>query len=102
MDNKGYIDRGVLLEFLRNTYDIPLDTWMARNYWTKEVEIKQKFIDCIEEIPSADVVGVVRCGSCKHAKMFVDMIGDPHLYCSMWGKPTKVDFDDFCSKGERG
>lgn len=55
---KQYIEREVLLDFLRNTYDVPLGEWMARNYWSKVVEIKQKFISCIEKIPAADVVEV--------------------------------------------
>ena len=59
MAEKEYIDREVLLEFLQTTYNIPLDQWMARNYWSKVVEIKQKFISCIEKIPAADVAPVV-------------------------------------------
>ncbi len=49
---------------------------------------------------SADVVSVVRCMECKHAKMLVDMIGDPHLYCGECHH-REVDFDDYCSRAER-
>ena len=31
--------------------------------------------------PAADVVEVVRCKDCKHAKTHIDIIGDPHLFC---------------------
>jgi hypothetical protein len=53
--------------------------------------------------PAADVVEVVRCKDCKHAKMYTDIIGDPHLFCcsgrSIYRR--KVDFDDYSSYGER-
>ena len=53
--------------------------------------------------PAADVVEVVRCKDCKYAKVYNDIIGEPHLFCCN-GKSIyrrKVDFDDFCSNGER-
>lgn len=59
--------------------------------------------DLLNKIKDADVVEVVRCKDCKHAKMYNDILGDPHLFCcngrSIYRR--KVDFDDFCSYGER-
>lgn len=95
MAEKEYIDREVLLEFLQTTYNIPLDQWMARNYWSKVVEIKQKFISCIEKIPAADVAPVVRCKDCKHYQPVTPTCGN----CF---RTTFIQHpDDFCSRGER-
>lgn len=55
----------------------------------------------VKEIPAADVVEVVRCENCKHAKMHIDIIGDPHLFCGLATNRVEMEFDDFCSYGER-
>jgi hypothetical protein len=57
-------------------------------------------VRALDEIPTADVVEVVRCEKCFFAEMVVDIIGDPHLFCAEKGF-RKVDFDDYCSKGKR-
>ena len=51
--------------------------------------------------PTADVVEVVRCKDCKHAKMHIDIIGDPHLFCALAANIVEMEFDDYCSYGER-
>lgn len=44
---------------------------------------------------------VARCEHCKHCKMVVDIIGDPHLFCGLSSNNAAVQFGDFCSYGER-
>ena len=51
--------------------------------------------------PVADVATVVRCMNCRHALMVVDIIGNPQLFCGLSCNKAQVDFDDFCSYGER-
>lgn len=54
-----------------------------------------------EDAPAADVVEVVRCHRCARAKMILDIIGNPRLFCTCWRGNPEVEFDDFCSYGER-
>lgn len=54
---------------------------------------KSCIIGVLEELPSADVVPVVRCKDCFHSRP--DGYG---LECTMHYRPTKEE--DFCSYGE--
>lgn len=54
-------------------------------------------ISCIEDSPTADVVSVVRCETCKHWK---HRLGD-NRYCSCLNGLFDPDKFDFCSHGER-
>lgn len=49
-------------------------------------------------LPTADVVEVVRCKDCKYWQD--NNNGYPHEECR-WGKDETPDKDDFCSYGER-
>lgn len=51
--------------------------------------------------PSVDVVEVVRCKDCKHVKKHINIIGDLHLFCGLATNRAEMEFDDFCSYGER-
>ena len=55
----------------------------------------------ISMTPTEDVERVVRCEKCKHARMIVDIIGNPQLFCGVHNQFPSVNFDDFCSYGER-
>lgn len=57
--------------------------------------------DTLENIPSEDVVRVIRCRECKHYQ-FADnrAFGFPVKRCE-WTGFEDVDDDDFCSRGER-
>ena len=61
----------------------------------------EDFIDvaerCMDDIPSADVVEVVRCKDCKHRK--VQGEGMTHWYGCLWR--GSCNDNDFCSYGER-
>ena len=52
----------------------------------------------IDELPSADVVPVVRCRDCR--KCIYDSLFD-QLWCNMTPVTRRVKPDDFCSYGER-
>ena len=54
--------------------------------------------DRIEEIPTADVVAVVRCKDCKWWKR---MNGDKRLQCFHNHGLIRTTENDYCSRGER-
>lgn len=66
-----------------------------------ELVSKEDTMYCIDSIPAADVVEVVRCRDCVHYKK-----GSCNLH-SVWpdqysdGYDCRPDDDDFCSYGER-
>lgn len=82
-----YIKRDIafkMLENYRRDYEEEGDTVVA-----------QIFEDCIYElldIPTADVVEVVRCRACKHY--------DGKWFCNICGISSRRP-NDFCSCGER-
>ena len=62
--------------------------------------------DAVEEMPTVDVVPVVRCKDCKYYK--TSELLPPHKFCFRLRHPTEnrsvgYNFadDDFCSHGER-
>lgn len=62
------------------------------------------FRDWIKEMPTADVVEVVRCKDCKHYKRNIPCVGGHYNGCDEWideGNPITVYDNDFCSYGER-
>lgn len=69
---------------------------VANNNVTGEITLDRydRIIDGIYEIPSADVVSVVRCGDCKYLMEngICNIFADDHI------KPSA---SDFCSCGER-
>lgn len=60
----------------------------------------------LDNLPSADVVEVVRCKDCKHFELNKPYViqGVPvlgHEVCNVWGDGCKTDQDGFCFMGER-
>lgn len=55
----------------------------------------------IGEMPTADVVEVVRCADCKYCKAIKDSLGNPSLYCDLTYAKPDIDATDYCSQGER-
>lgn len=51
-------------------------------------------IEMLEDMPTADVVEVVRCENCTHGKQYSNVV-----VCHKFGRDTKEDF--FCGYGER-
>lgn len=100
MDKKEYIDCGKLIDDIKRVYCAGCDNW-------NEVKCRACAIDDailqIDSASAADVVEVVRCKDCKHLETVIDIIGDIHCYCgNADGKYiTEVDWDDFCSHGEK-
>ena len=63
-------------------------------------------VSVLKQIPSADVVEVVRCKDCKHFEEnhFDALNGIPiitaHNICTFWGKGCLTKVDGFCFAGE--
>ena len=53
----------------------------------------------VEDIPTADVVEVVRCKDCKHSKMADYIPAKCPYFCKLMANCHSGDF--FCSMGER-
>ena len=53
----------------------------------------------IADVPTADVVEVVRCGECKEWKRNVGVVDSPNGHCFCHG--IQMNAYDFCSYGER-
>ena len=71
-----------------------------REFGTEEMLYKDSALKEISDIPSADVVEVVRCKDCKYATY--DKSIDRYDCCN-WGLDGDeyTEADDFCSYGER-
>ena len=75
--------------------------YIDREELLKELHIRHwdVMIDFIEdEIPSVDVIEVVRCKDCKHFKETSEIKGE----CTYWKVlPTIYPFkEDYCARGE--
>ena len=93
-----YIDREALIRYAEKQEVIIKDGTSIADAMSIQGNV---FRRCVETCPAADVVEVVRCKDCKHAKMHIDIIGDPHLFCALSINRTEMEFDDYCSYGER-
>ena len=84
-------------------YDIECNNGFEKDCIEQVYYSKQDAIDCINCMPSADVVEVVRCGDCKH---YTDNINDDNLRNGFCNRLKNYYFDthkptDFCSFGKR-
>ena len=81
------------------------------DYINKEA-FKRKLIDeksffpaivarALEEMPTADVVEVVRCKDCKYREDLTDRLSNVRVFCTLAVDNKEVDLTDFCSYGER-
>lgn len=57
-----------------------------------------KLVNRIFNIPSADVVEVVRCKDCEH-NVFEQ--ANKIIHCNRTGKTVFREYDDFCKYGQR-
>ena len=84
---------------------------MSRNEWNKKVspiswaDAYESFVDDIDEIPTADVVAVVRCRDCKHNQ---DNGGDCNRTITHTSRNLVCEVNEYkyigleyCSYGER-
>ena len=97
MEKKEYIERGVVVDILRK-YSTENPSSLGRHSGVADIAMCE-----VDRVPAADVVKVVRCKDCKNVKMLIDIIGEPHLFCCSGRSINRmrVEFDDFCSHGER-
>ena len=101
-----YIDADALIEELQRC---SRETWskdINRAWWAQAVKIKDNIVRCIDRQPTADVVEVVRCKDCIHARNMP--LGLCYLHTEPYdnakgykGDAVCVEADDFCSCGER-
>jgi len=91
-----YISRETLRD-LMYTEAFERDTGLQR--WDSGLWIRYKlFENCLEAIPAADVVEVVRCRDCEFTKR--DGMDDPAIYCKKWDR-WEMPPDAYCWLGKR-
>ena len=69
------------------------------NAFLEKMKRTSRYFDVVfdvEEMPTVDAVEVVRCRECKYHKA---TSVKEHAHCSLTG--YTVEYDDFCSCGER-
>ena len=78
-----------------------IDAGKYRNPCEK-VFSENDIIDMVNEMPSADVVEVVRCKDCKYNYGIANNCeyAKDDIVCCYW-ESDGLHSDDFCSKGER-
>lgn len=70
---------------------------MKNQLFIREKMLLEENPECEHFIPAADVVEVVRCKDCEHAKEYKN-----NFFCCYYPvTPKSVSSDDFCSYGER-
>ena len=62
-------------------------------------DIADRILDDVVEIPSADVVSVVRCKDCKYCTKAVSIQNT--YFCVIGSNAFDTQLDNFCSYGER-
>lgn len=95
-DRKEYIERGAVERMLENAQIISDGEYSG--YCTEDISL--------DEIPTADVVEVVRCRDCKHKVNFQNRImcdrnARYSTVRSEWYGLTATDNDNYCAYGER-
>lgn len=94
-----YIDRQAALNVVENELSIDLSGDGTFRFTPCERNIALTTVaNRLKELPSADVVEVVRCKDCIYWQDNND--GYPHEECR-WGNDETPDPDDYCSYGER-
>ena len=73
---------------------------------SSEVRLLETIRDSVSEVPTADVVEVVRCKDCKHSYINSFSAQSGVALCKFWsnraeGNNLVVQQDDYCSYGER-
>ena len=58
-------------------------------------------VETLEDLPSADVAPVVRCKDCTHFRTFRTSSDGEEIRMCVWKGIVDLNYNDFCSKGER-
>lgn len=74
---------------------------MNSDYLTGYISALSVIEGAIAEQPIADVAKVVRCKDCKHKLVEYDGTFTCNIFSNRYGLPYRINFDDFCSYGER-
>lgn len=93
-----YINRENVIKALKeNTTEMESDIYYGSNIGVPEEEIE----NIIDEIPTEDVVPVVRCCQCKYLRKISSKENCCDLHSTNYWDKFYVRFDDYCSFGER-
>lgn len=77
---------------------------LNKNSITKKITLADgvSIYDTIKNMPTADVVEVVRCCDCEHKQENPDINNTCYLTCNLkYGIGGTIDPTDFCSYGKR-
>ena len=97
MAEKEYIERLAAIEQIRLLYCKDCNSYNGIRCRACEFDDAMLLI---EDIPTADVVEVVRCKDCQCYEMDVEYYGGGHKdICRLFKRQTY--HDDYCSYGER-
>ena len=87
-----YIEKQALLKKMHSSHSTPL----FMGHMTDEDVMFQTMVSIVEELPTADVVEVVRCKDCGMSRETEE---EEYLVCMQFA--DTVGFQAFCSYGER-
>lgn len=98
---KRYIDADKLIDELNYNTALTWARGLGSAWWSHAVNLKDNMLKCIDRMPTADVVEVVRCKDCKHATFYACKNDACYrgIICEY-----QIGTDDenfFCSYGER-
>ena len=89
-----YIDRQAIVEALTDELNNGLNIDEGR------IDGLGLAIACVDKMPAADVVEVVRCRDCKHSDWY-ECYGLYKYQCHRFFYAHPTEMDGFCSYGER-
>ena len=96
-----YVDANVTLNIIKKyLYETALNNFTTDRKVSDICEniAIHRIATWIDEVPTADVVEVVRCEECKHSKMADYIPAKCPYYCKLMANCHSGDF--FCSMGE--
>ena len=87
-----YIHKEVVIKHIEDIYEkTPLDIGNR--------QLVEAFKTYIENVPTADVVEVIRCKDCKYCTKAVSI--ENTYFCVVGTNAFDTELDNFCSYGER-
>jgi hypothetical protein len=96
-----YIDAERPCEYYKALANIEWNKNVAPVSWA---DAYNEFVDYLEELPTADVVEVVRCKDCKYGEVSIHSItndGQKEVACYCNLRNAVTDVDGYCPKGKR-
>ena len=89
-----YISREALLKMIGTMPSSPITD--------REERLIRAFISTVKNFPAADVRPVVLCRDCKYfSEVMYKGTQFEYGYCDRWADGTRMNPEDFCSRGEK-